>query len=223
MNYFSLFVLLLAASGAAAAQRLVPRLSASSSTEMSADSARGDSLSAPLKRRLLPENLSFVERGVWGEEGLVRTTGILPSLTPQERRHELDIRRTMLETHLYGGIVTFGLMATADYFGQRTIDNRKSRSLFQDHQMFVALTIASYSATGLLAVLAPPPLIRRDETSTITVHKTLAWIHVAGMIVTPFLAKGRHPSSVDAQLRIHQISAYVTTATFAASMIVLTF
>ena len=190
---------------------------------MAPDSAASDSLPAAPKRHLLPENLSFVERGVWGENGLVRTTGMLPPLTPQERRYELQIRRTMLETHLYAGIVTFGLMAAAVYYGQRTIDNRASQGLFQDHRTFVTLTIASYSATGLLAALAPPPLIRRDETSSVTVHKTLAWIHLAGMILTPFLARDRHRSGADTQLRIQQVSAYATTATFAASMIVLAF
>ena len=196
------------------------------SVDLPEGSATDDSTIArsPLPRsRLLPENMSFVERGIWGEEGLVRTTGLLPALTPPERRDELKIRRTMLTAHLVGGIVTFGLMASAVYFGQRTIDHLDSRGLRNDHQTFVTLTIISYSATGLLAILAPPPVIRRDETSTITVHKTLAWIHVAGMIVTPFLAKGKHISGVDSQLRIHQISAYATTATFAASMIAITF
>ena len=187
------------------------------------DSSRVDSLPLPLRRRLLPDNLSIVERGLWDENGLVRTTGLLPPLTPQERRYELGIRRTMLTSHLVGGFVTLGLMASAVYFGQRSIDNRDSRSLSNDHQTFVTLTIVSYSATGLLAFLSPPPSIRRDEMSTTTIHKALAWVHVAGMILTPLLALGGRTTKVDQQARFHQISAYITTATFAASMIVITF
>ena len=187
------------------------------------DSSRVDSLPLPLKRRLLPDNLSIVERGIWDETGLVRTWGILPPLTPPERRYELGIRRTMLTSHLIGGFVTLGLMTSAVYFGQRSIDNRESRSLRNDHQTFVTLTIISYSATGLLALLSPPPSIRRDETSTTSIHKALAWFHVAGMILTPLLAPGGRTTKVDQQARFHQISAYITTATFAASMIVITF
>jgi hypothetical protein len=72
-------------------------------------------------------------------------------------------------------------------------------------------------------------LIRRDETSTTTIHKTLAWIHFAGMILTPIIGNTilkRGPVGRYADLnqaRFHQISGYVTTAVFAASMIVVTF
>ena len=191
------------------------------------DAPAPDSISATAstagKSRLLPDRMSFVERGLWGEDGFVRSAGLFPPLTAAERRDELKIRREMLTAHLVGGIVTFGLMATAVYFGQRSIDHRQSGALFNDHQTFVTCTIISYSATGLLAILAPPPFLRRDETSSITIHKTLAWIHAAGMILTPLLAKGKHFTGVDTQLRIHQISAYATTATFGASMAVLAF
>ncbi len=222
MKLLTICLLILAGSFASSAQEEFAVLPDSgSNSHDSIDSTAASASSTPAKGRLMPANISFVERGLWGEDGLVRSTGLLPPLSPSERRYELRIRRTMLTGHLVGGIVTFGLMATAVYFGQRTIDNLHSRSLRNNHQTFVALTIASYSATGLLAVLAPPPLIRRDETSTITIHKTLAWIHVAGMILTPLLASGRH-MSVNSQLRVHQVSAYVTTATFAASMIVIT-
>jgi hypothetical protein len=77
----------------------------------------------------------------------------------------------------------------------------------------------------LLAILAPPPLIRRDEVSTTTIHKTLAWVHVAGMIITPILGgmiKRRTGSAIQSE-RVHQVSAYITTAVFAASMITVTF
>ena len=76
----------------------------------------------------------------------------------------------------------------------------------------------------MLAVLSPPPLIRRDETSTTTIHKTLAWVHVAGMILTPIIGSSlRHSLNFSQMARYHQISAYVTTATLAASLIIVTF
>ena len=182
-----------------------------------------DSVISTPKRRLMPENLSIMERGVWGENGLFRTTGIVAPLTPEERKFELHIRRTMLSTHQIGGFVTLGLMGGACYFGQKIIDGHAEYR--RNHQYFVTATIISYSATGLLAILAPPPLIRRDEVSTTTIHKTLAWIHVAGMIVTPILGSmvRRRSGSYVQEEHVHQISAYITTAVFTASMITVTF
>lgn len=174
-------------------------------------------------RRLLPENMSFVEKGLWGENGLVRNIGIASPLTPEVRKNELDVRRTMLSMHQVGGFVTLGLLATTVYFGQRVLDGH--RDLLPTHKAFVAATISSYSLTALLSVLSPPPLIRRDEFSTTTLHKTLAWIHAAGMIVTPILgAMIRHRNESDMRrAHFHQISAYITTATLAAAMVTVTF
>ena len=173
--------------------------------------------------KLLPDKMSFMERGIWGENGLVRKLGIASPLTPDVREHELKVRRFMLTAHQIGGFTTLGLMLAAAYFGQRVIDGHTN--LGDTHQMLVTATIFSYSLTGLLAVLSPPPLIRRDEESTTTIHKTLAWIHVAGMIVTPILGSligGRRHFNID-KAHYHQIAGYITTAVFATSMIVVTF
>jgi hypothetical protein len=187
--------------------------------------AEDDSLPPPVKPRLLPENTSFMERGLWGESGILRDLGIASPLTPEVRKHELDVRRTMLTMHQIGGFVTLGSMLATVYFGQKYLD-RGQRGDLDMHETFVATTIASYSATALLAVLSPPPLIRREgEISTTTIHKTLAWIHAAGMIVTPLLGAAIHRrgASYYDQARYHQIAAYITTAVFAASMIIITF
>ena len=161
------------------------QLTNSFNSHLSIEDLVPDSIPRP-KVKLLPNNLSFMERELWGEDGLVRKLGIEPQLTRDVRIQELKLRRTMLTAHLIGGITTFALMATADYFGQRVIDGR--RDLGDTHQAFVTATIISYSLTALFAVLAPPPLIRRDnEESTTTIYKTLAWIHAAGMIATPIL------------------------------------
>ena len=130
----------------------------------------------------------------------------------------------MLTIHQIGGFVTLGLMGTAVYYGQMTLDNPRIRAYRGNHQTFVTATIASYAATGLLAALSPPPLIRRDETSTTSIHKTLAWVHFAGMILTPILGASLRRSFSYTQLaHFHQVSAYVTTATLAAALIVITF
>lgn len=182
-----------------------------------------DSLFADQQSSLLPQNMSFMERLLWGEDGLTRKTGLVEPLSPEEREYELGIRRVMLTSHQILGFTTLALMLSADYFGQRVIDG--NRRLGDTHQGFVAATIVSFSLTGILAILSPPPLIRRDEESTTTVHKTLAWLHAAGMILTPILGSmigGRRHFNID-KAHYHQISGYVTTALFASAMIVVTF
>jgi hypothetical protein len=185
------------------------------------DPAADDSAAAP-KRRLLPANMSFMEKGLWGENGLLRSIGLASPLTPEVRKSELGLRRTMLTIHQIGGFVTLASMVTAAYFGQQIIDGNNGYR--RNHQIAVATTIAAYSATGLLAIFSPPPMIRRDEISTITVHKTLAWVHFLGMVTTPILGGmiNRHADYYQ-RAHIHQISAYITTAALAASMIIVTF
>lgn len=185
------------------------------------DLVLADSFPRPTTRRLLPVNISFMEKTLWGENGFFRTTGLASPLTPESRTSELSLRRGMLVAHQLGGFVTLGLMMSAAYTGQKIIDGNSGYRPY--HQGFVAGTIATYSVTGLLALLAPPPVIRRDEFSTTTLHKTLAWVHVAGMIITPILGSmiGRH-SDLKKE-HVHQFSGYITTAVFAASMITVTF
>jgi hypothetical protein len=188
------------------------------------DAAKEDSIPARPKRKLLPDNMSWFERGLWGEDGLLRKMGLASPLTPEVRKSELSLRRTMLTMHQIGGFVTLGLMATTVYYGQKSLNNPDVRTYRNFHQGFVSATIASYTATALLAVLSPPPLIRRDEVSTTTIHKTLAWVHFVGMVVTPILGAslGRNFKH-DKLAHFHQASAYVTAGALAASLIVITF
>jgi len=185
--------------------------------------AEEDTSAHPSVRRLLPPHMSVMENALWGENGLMRTTEIVGPLSPPERKYELSLRRTMLTTHQIGGFVTLGFMWSAVYFGQQIIDGHPEYR--RNHQYAVTGTIITYSATGLLAILSPPPLIRRDEVSTTTIHKTLAWVHAAGMILTPILGGMiRHRRSTNTEIEhFHQFSGYITTAVFTASMITVTF
>jgi len=182
--------------------------------------------------RLMPQNVSWMENMLWGESGLVRKIGIAGDLTPEVRKHELGVRRTMLTMHQIGGFVTWGLMVASCYTGQRVLNG--DRQISDTHSMLVRTTIGAYAFTGLLAVLSPPPMIRREETSTTTIHKTLAWIHFVGMIITPIIGgmvwhfsgnrqTGRVLVQNDSEARFHQISAYTTTAVFTAAMVIMTF
>jgi hypothetical protein len=183
-----------------------------------------DSLPQTPKRKLIPANASFMEKYLWDEDGLFRKMGLASPLTPEARKSELKLRRGMLTAHLIGGIVTLGSMYTAIYYGQQMLNGHTERSYRNNHQLFVTTTIVSYSATGLLSVLSPPPMIRRNEVSTITIHKALAWVHFTGMIITPILGTliNRHATSSQTA-HFHQASAYITAAALTASMIVITF
>ena len=183
-----------------------------------------DSISQPARHILIPANASFMEKYLWDEDGLFRKMGLASPLTPEARKSELKVRRTMLTAHLIGGFVTLGSMITTCYYGQKMInDGGKLRSNLSNHQLFLTITIASYSATGLLAVLSPPPMIRRDEISTTTIHKTLAWVHFLGMVVTPIIGASinRH-ATTSQRAHFHQAAGYITTAALAASLIVIT-
>ncbi len=182
------------------------------------------SLTLIMQPKLLPEKMSFMEKFLWNDNGFMRKVGIAGPLSPESRKDELQARRTMLSIHQITGLATLGFMVTADYFGQRVLNGRLDLS--GTHKTFVALTIGSYAVTGLLAILSPPPAIRRaNEESTTSIHKTLAWIHFAGMILTPILGSlivKHHVLDIN-KAHFHQVAAYLTTAVFAASVIVLTF
>jgi hypothetical protein len=79
---------------------------------------------------------------MWGEHGILRGVGIASPLTPEVRKGELGLRRTMLSMHQIGGFVTLGFMFGAVYAGQRVIDG--NRNFRQVHQTFVTGTILSH-------------------------------------------------------------------------------
>lgn len=182
------------------------------------------------KPSLLPANISMAERMFWGEHGLTRKIGLAGELTPESRKYELQVRRTMLSAHQISGFTTVALMLAACYYGQRTIDAGGDRNLGDIHSTLIGATITTYSLTAALSIFSPPPLVRRDESSTTTIHKALAWGHVIGMIATPILASRiqehgpGHTRTFDAKnAHFHQAAGYLTTAVFTAAMLVVTF
>lgn len=198
-----------------------------SSRDFNFISIEGDTIPQQVKPNLLPKNMSIMEKGLWGENGFLRTAGLAPELTVETRKSELNLRRTMLSIHQIGGFTTLGLMLATCYYGQKIIDGGVNgrRDYEKTKYLFVNLTISAYTLTGLLAILSPPPMIRRDEVSTTSIHKTLAWFHVAGMIITPILANTitSHRQFHMDKAHVHQVAGYITTAIFASAMIVITF
>jgi hypothetical protein len=176
---------------------------------------------------LLPDKMSVLEKGLWGKNGLFRITGIAP-LTPEARQNELKLRRAMLSIHQIGGFTTLGLMAISAYYGKKTYDLGPGSVYAEKHRSLVRATIATYTLTALFALMSPPPLIKRDDKgSSLTIHKTLAWIHGAGMIATAILGRrvreSTSPENYNRLKKIHMGVAITTFTALASSMIVITF
>lgn len=172
--------------------------------------------------QLLPEKMGFVKKAFWGEHGLMRTLHISP-LTSEGRQKELRVRRTMLKAHQFLGIATVGGMLTTIYYGQQIKNGRYE--YLERKDAAAVITVGSYAVTGLLQLLSPPPLVIRKAKggwSSIKIHRTLAYVHLTGMIVTPLLGVYLHYKGYDL-ITYHQVSAYVTTAALASAMIVMTF
>lgn len=199
-------------------------------TQLQNSTTDEDTTEEIVKPKLLPDNISMGEKFFWGEHGLWRQIGLSSQLTPEVRKHELNLRRTMLSVHQISGFAALAMMMTTCYYGQRIIDGH--RNLSNEKDAFVTGTILTYTFTGLLSILSPPPMIRRsEEESTITTHKYLAYAHVLGMIITPLLADNirEHVPGTKKSIfnmdraHIHQLGGYITTALFAAAMITVTF
>jgi hypothetical protein len=185
--------------------------------------APSDSVAAPPKRRLQPENLSLLETMLWDEHGFFRSTGLASPLTQQSRKSELGLRRFMLASHQIGGFTTEALMLAAAFTGQKILDGDYRYQPW--HQALTTATIFSYSGTALLSLLTPPPYIRREsEMSTIWWHKLFAWIHIGGMVATPLLAGAiNRRKAYGSTARIHQVAGYITLTAFTAALVVVTF
>ena len=168
---------------------------------------------------LLPEHLGPMESVMWGTNGAMRKVFDFP-LTQEGRESEMRLRRNMLGLHQLGGFTTLAAMIATVVLGQKVYNGQ--RDLTQIHKAMAWTTIGAYSTTAVLGIFTPPPLIRRDEWSSVSTHKLLATLHLTGMVLTPYL--GRQVAGGDRDLaKFHLASAYATTFFFGAALLVITF
>lgn len=166
---------------------------------------------------LLPATLGPVEKILWSENGIMRRLGM--PLTEEGRENEILLRRNLLTAHQVGGFVTLAAMTATAITGQQIINGRDD--LGERKEVLVTGTIISYFTTAALALVTPPPSLRRRQWNSISWHKTLAWIHFSGMIITPILGEQLEDDG-DVEL-LHQVSGYATLAAFTGAMLVVTF
>lgn len=135
----------------------------------------------------------------------------------------LDKRTRMLKIHQKMGLITAVPLAATIISGFGAGGKRTSSGTRDLHVVLGSATAGLYFTTAYFAVFAPK--IHGTETrGPIRVHKTLAWIHGPGMILTPILgamafeqkSKGEH---VHGLASLHGPVAIVTGAAFGAALL----
>jgi hypothetical protein len=172
---------------------------------------------------LLPKKMLLTQRVFWGEKGLMRP---FSPLTPANREKELKLRRGMLVAHQVLGFVTLGGMVGQGITGTQLY--KGSARVGDIHEGLAVAVNTTYSATAIMSLFTPPPLINRDKKlSAIRLHKWLAVVHMGGMIGTNILANAMEEAkNVDDYNKIkkfHRAAAFTTFASYAAAVITIKF
>jgi hypothetical protein len=186
-----------------------------------------------IKQSLLPEGMGLIRRSMWGEKGLMRKFSFF-ELTQEKRDREILLRRRMLQTHQALGFVALGGMIGSCITGQIMINTKSGATQERVkplHDAAITTTMIAYGTTALLQLLAPPPIIIRKNKgwSNMKAHRTLAYLHFSGMVLTPIAGQMMYgdyslQNGNSEKLRhFHQVSGYVTTALFAGAIIVMKF
>ena len=179
----------------------------------------GDDLFASLETtetetQLLPENMLITQRLLWGNKGLLRTTGIA-KLNKTQREKELNLRRKLLVAHQVIGYATLAGMIAQGIIGGKLYNG--DFSLKDTHENLGMTVNALYFTGAGLSLFAPPPLINKKVKgwSSMKAHKFLATIHLSAMIATNALSEDNK--------KLHRAAAYTAFGSYAAAMIVLKF
>lgn len=173
--------------------------------------------------------------------------GVDPFLQPAEPDPELeadldrmDKRRRILKWHQGFALTTLGLLVGQVAIGQVLI-NRQRQSLIDDSyetlkwtHLGLGLTAFSTYWTAAGLAIGAPEVDREDATDSLTLHKSLAWAHGAGMAITPILGlytsqqrTAENPTLNGDQLgrlqTAHQAIGYATTGLLAGAALVIVF
>ena len=163
---------------------------------------------------LLPQRMVFTQKLLWGEKGLLRTTGIAP-LTLEQRQKELKLRRVMLTTHQVLGYATLAAMVAQGIIGGKLYNG--DNELYQLHKDMGTVVNIGYFTTAGLSLFTPPPLINKKIKgfSSIKAHKTLATVHFSAMVVTNIYK--------DINRDVHKAAAYTAFGSYAMAVLVFKF
>ena len=167
---------------------------------------------------LLPERIIFTQKIFWGENGILRKTGIAP-LNLENREKELKLRRSMLKTHQILGYFTLGAMVAQGFIGGELYNATGDRynSLYKTHKKMSKVVNAGYFTGAALSLFSPPPLVNKKTKgfSSIKAHRFLSNIHFSAMVITNMVS--------DSNKKSHKAAAYTAFASYATAVIVFKF
>jgi len=149
-----------------------------------------------------------------------------------ELMQQLGRRRTMLQLHQLGGYATMATVTAAVVLGQVNYLDKyggggDTGRWITPHAIAAFTAAGVFTATGLLAVLAPSPLEKPLRMDTATLHKVAMAVAAAGMAAQVVL--GPITASKEGQLSqrdfalAHQIIGYTTLLATYTGFLVLTF
>jgi len=150
----------------------------------------------------------------------------------QELESQLKTRRTMLQYHQIGGMLTLATLGATVVLGQLNYNDKYGgggdTGRYYDWHKYLALTSAGiFAATGALAIFAPSPLPKPLRLDTAVLHKISMGIATAGMvtqIVLGFVTASKNGSVSQRDYALaHQIIGYTTFGATAVGFGVLTF
>lgn len=140
-----------------------------------------------------------------------------------EEQARLDKRTHMLKIHQKMGLITTGPLAATIILGFGAGGKKTSSTTRDFHAALGSATAGLYFTTAYFAIRAPK--IHGTETrGPIKLHKTLAWIHGPGMVLTPILgaiafnqkSKGEKVHGIAS---LHGPVAIVTGAAYGAALL----
>jgi Carboxypeptidase regulatory-like domain len=136
---------------------------------------------------------------------------------------KLDRRTHMLTIHQRLGLVTAGALAATVITGSFVGEDSTSPSTRDLHAALGSATAGLYFTTAYFAIRAPK-ISGTKTRGSIRLHKTLAWIHGPGMILTPVLGalafeQRRRGQEVHGIASAHAPVAYVTALAYGAAIL----
>jgi hypothetical protein len=159
------------------------------------------------------------------QEPSLEDLGITPAQAKGNAQAQalLDKRSHMLKIHQRLGIITIEPFA-ATLIASAFAGGKKTSSTDRDlHAILGTATVGLYGATAYFAIRAPK--IHGTKTrGPIRLHKTLAWIHAPGMVLTPILGEMAFAQK-DRGERVHGIAslhgpvAIITGAAFGLAVV----
>ena len=150
----------------------------------------------------------------------------------EELQRQLEKRRSMLQLHQLGGMLTLASLGATVVFGQLNYIDKyggggDTGRWYDWHRYSAFVSAALFAGTGALALFAPSPLEKPRRLDTAMLHRIAMGVATAGIateIVLGFVtaSKGGSVSQRDYALA-HQIVGYTTFGATAVGFGVLTF